>query len=95
MGDLIVFAVIGLLAGAAARTCCASRETQKVLGTMLLGLVGSVCGGLLTWALWPSVDGYLSFAALLTSFLGGVLVLVVGAIVSFARHSRAVRNFIP
>lgn len=76
MWDLVVFAVIGLLAGAAARLWYPGREPMKVLGTMLLGMVGAVLGGLLSWVIWPDVDGQFHAGALLTSLSGAVVVLV-------------------
>jgi uncharacterized membrane protein YeaQ/YmgE (transglycosylase-associated protein family) len=85
MWDLIVFALIGLLTGAASRVWYPGREPQRIVGTMLLGIVGSLLGGLVSWGLWPAVDGLLSAAALLISFLGAVLVIVVWAVVAYAR----------
>ena len=92
MWDLIVFAVIGLLAGAAARLLYPGREPMKIIGTMLLGLGGSMIGGLISWTMWPAVNGQLSFGAFLTSLLGAVFVLAVWAIVIFARRDKVARN---
>jgi uncharacterized membrane protein YeaQ/YmgE (transglycosylase-associated protein family) len=82
MWDLIVFAVIGLLTGAACRVCYTGREPRSILGTMLLG----VAGGLLSWGVWPAADGRLRAGALLTSLLGAVLVIVVSVVVAYARR---------
>jgi uncharacterized membrane protein YeaQ/YmgE (transglycosylase-associated protein family) len=95
MWDLVVFAVIGLLAGAAVRLLYPGREPLKVLGTLVVGLVGAVLGGLLSWAIWPAVEGQLSFGALLMSFLGAVLVLALVAIFAYARSISASRNRVP
>jgi uncharacterized membrane protein YeaQ/YmgE (transglycosylase-associated protein family) len=86
MSDLIVFAVIGLLAGAGARLWYPGREPVKVLGTLLLGMVGAVLGGLVSWALWPAVEGQLHYGALLTSLVGAGVVLVLWACVAYARN---------
>ncbi|MBI1904008.1 MAG: GlsB/YeaQ/YmgE family stress response membrane protein [Planctomycetia bacterium] len=91
MSSLSVFALIGLFAGAAARLWYRGREIKSVLGTMLLGTVGSVLGGLLSWAWWPVADGRLHAAALATSFVGSVIAIVVGSIV-VQRAARAPRN---
>jgi uncharacterized membrane protein YeaQ/YmgE (transglycosylase-associated protein family) len=85
MWDLIVFVVIGLLTGAAARVAYPGREPLRILGTMVLGTVGSLLGGLISWGLWPAVDGRLHTGALLTSLLGAVLVVVAWAVVAYAR----------
>jgi uncharacterized membrane protein YeaQ/YmgE (transglycosylase-associated protein family) len=95
MWDLVVFGVIGLLVGAAARVVYPGRETTKVLGTMVLGLIGSLIGGLISRATWPSVGEQLHFGALLTSLIGAVLALAAWAVVGFLRRSKAARNMIP
>jgi uncharacterized membrane protein YeaQ/YmgE (transglycosylase-associated protein family) len=95
MWDLVVFAVIGLLAGAAARLWYPGREPLKILGTLLLGMGGSLIGGLISWAIWPAVEGRLFVGALLTSLLGAVLGLVVGAIVIYMWRNKTVRELIP
>jgi len=84
--NLVVFALIGLFAGAAARLFYPGRQAGRILGTMALGMVGSLLGGLLSWAFWPEVDGQFSSGALLLSILGAVLVLVIWASVSYARR---------
>lgn len=92
MWDLIVFALIGLLAGAAARLGYPGREHRKVLATLLLGMAGSLLGGLLSWAMWPAVDGQLHLGALLTSLLGAVLVLVLWPCVAYVRSISGART---
>ena len=85
MWDLVVFSVIGLLAGATARLWYSGREPMKVMGTMLLGLTGAVLGGLLSWAIWPDIEGQIHAAALLTSLFGAILVLAGFACWAYAR----------
>jgi uncharacterized membrane protein YeaQ/YmgE (transglycosylase-associated protein family) len=86
MSDLLVFAVIGLLAGAAARLWYPGREPTHVLVTMLVGMVGAVLAGMISWAAWTGVDGQLHPGALLTSLVGAVLALGVWAVVSYGRR---------
>jgi uncharacterized membrane protein YeaQ/YmgE (transglycosylase-associated protein family) len=76
VSDLVIFALIGLFAGGAARLFYPGRQPMKILGTLVLGMVGSVLAGLLSWAVWPAVEGEIQSRALLVSFLGAVLVLV-------------------
>jgi uncharacterized membrane protein YeaQ/YmgE (transglycosylase-associated protein family) len=83
--NLVVFALIGLFAGAAARLFYPGRQPSRILGTMVLGMVGSLLGGLLSWSIWSEVDWQFSSGALLMSFLGAVLLLVAYASVSYAR----------
>jgi uncharacterized membrane protein YeaQ/YmgE (transglycosylase-associated protein family) len=95
MWDLIVFALIGLLTGAAARVWYPGREAQRILGTILLGMAGSLLGGLISWGVWPAVDGQLTAGALLTSLVGAVLVVVAWAVVAYARSISAGPNRVP
>jgi uncharacterized membrane protein YeaQ/YmgE (transglycosylase-associated protein family) len=78
--------VIGLLAGAAARLWYPGREPMQVLVTMLVGMVGAVLAGMISWAGWTATDGQLYPGALLTSLLGAVLALGVWALVSYGRR---------
>jgi uncharacterized membrane protein YeaQ/YmgE (transglycosylase-associated protein family) len=86
MLDLVVFAVIGLFTGAAARLAYPGQEPMKVLGTMLIGMVGALAGGLISWVFWPAVEGQFSTDSLLTSVLGAVFLLVVWAFVGYGRR---------
>jgi uncharacterized membrane protein YeaQ/YmgE (transglycosylase-associated protein family) len=83
--DLLVFGLIGLFVGAAARLFYPGRQPTRVLGTMVLGMVGSLAGGLIAWASAPAVDGQISMVALLMALVGAVLLLVVSASVAYAR----------
>jgi uncharacterized membrane protein YeaQ/YmgE (transglycosylase-associated protein family) len=91
MSDLLVFAVIGLLAGAAARLWYPGRQPFQILGTLLFGAVGAVLGGVLSWSIWPAVDGNLYSGALLMSLAGAALTLVVVAVVTYGRSISASR----
>jgi uncharacterized membrane protein YeaQ/YmgE (transglycosylase-associated protein family) len=84
--NLLVFGLIGLFAGGAARVFYPGRQPMRILATMVLGMVGSVLGGLLSWAFWPEVDGQFSSGALLMSVLGAVVVLVLWASVTYGRR---------
>lgn len=84
--NLVVFALIGLFAGGAARLFYPGRQAGRILGTLVLGMVGSVLGGLLSWAFWREVNGEFSSGALLMSIVGAIVVLVLWASVSYARR---------
>jgi uncharacterized membrane protein YeaQ/YmgE (transglycosylase-associated protein family) len=86
MWNLVIFALIGLFAGGAARLFYPGRQPMKILGTMVLGMIGSLLGGLLSWSFWPEVDGEFSSGALLMSVIGAVFGLVVWASVAYARR---------
>jgi uncharacterized membrane protein YeaQ/YmgE (transglycosylase-associated protein family) len=77
--NLVVFAVIGLFVGGAARLLYPGRQPLRILGTLVLGIAGALLGGLLSWMIWPVVEGEMQYGALLMSFLGAVLGLVLWA----------------
>jgi len=85
LSDLVIFAVIGLCAGGAARLFYPGRQPMKILGTLVLGMVGAVLAGMLSWAIWPVVEGEIQSLALLTSFLGAALLLVFWPVWAYAR----------
>ncbi len=85
LSDLVIFAVIGLFVGGAARLFYPGRQPVNILGTLALGMGGSVVAGLITWTIWPVVDGEIHCWALLVSLLGAVVGLVSWAGWSYAR----------
>jgi len=92
MLNLLVFAVIGLLAGAAARLLYPGRRPLRVLGTMLIGMGGALGGGILSWIYWPFEDGQFQSGNLIVSFLGAMVVLAFSAGVVYVRSLNGYRN---
>jgi len=86
--NLLVFAVIGLLTGAAARLLYPGRRSLHVLGTMLIGTIGAVIGGAISWSWWPVVDGEFHTGNLVLSMLGAMMVIVLWAGVAYKRSLR-------
>jgi uncharacterized membrane protein YeaQ/YmgE (transglycosylase-associated protein family) len=93
--NLVVFAVIGLVAGAAARVFYPGRQPTRILGTLVVGMAGSLLGGLLSWAFWPAVEGQFSSAVLLMSALGAVFVIALWAGVAYGRGISGYRTTSP
>ncbi len=77
MLSFIWWLIIGLIAGALARLIMPGRDAMGIIATMLLGIVGSVIGGLVSWAIWgaDTTEGGFRPAGLLLSILGAILVL--------------------
>lgn len=76
MLSFIWWLIIGLIAGAIARLIMPGRDPMSWLATMLLGIVGSILGGLISMAIWPNErSGGIPRASLLLSILGAILVL--------------------
>lgn len=74
---IIVWLIIGLIAGAVARLLVPGRDSMGWLGTLALGLIGSLVGGLLAVALTDKTLDEYSASGLLGSILGGVVALIV------------------
>ncbi len=92
MWNLVVFAVIGLLAGAAARLLFPGREPMRVLATMALGATGGLIGGVISWANWPDVHDQFQSGNLIVSALGAFVAIAAGAGLSYARGIRGYRT---
>ena len=79
MLSFIWWLIIGLIAGAIARLIMPGRDAMSWVATMLLGIVGSVVGGLISWAIWGADNtrtgsGFLP-AGLILSIIGAIVVL--------------------
>jgi len=70
--------VIGLITGALARAIMPGRDSMGCLTTALLGIGGSIVGGLIGSALWPVVgqEGFTNSHRLLHFLLA-----VIGAVI--------------
>lgn len=75
MFSFIWMLVIGLIAGALARLIMPGRDAMSLLATMLLGIAGSILGGLVSWAIWGADDTGFRPAGLLLSLIGAIVVL--------------------
>ena len=69
--------IIGLIAGALARLIMPGRDPMGIIATILLGIVGSILGGLVSWAIWGAETAGEGFrpAGLLLSIIGAIVVL--------------------
>lgn len=79
MENFIMFAVIGLLAGTAGRMFYPGREPRRILGTLVLGMVGALAGGTISYFYWPMVEGQFQTGNLVVSVVGAMLAIVLGA----------------
>ncbi len=75
MLSFIWWLIIGLIAGALARLIMPGRDPMGIIATILLGIVGSIVGGLVSWAIWGADDGRFRPGGIILSILGAILVL--------------------
>jgi uncharacterized membrane protein YeaQ/YmgE (transglycosylase-associated protein family) len=75
MLGFIWWLIIGLIAGALARLIMPGRDPMGVIATILLGIVGSILGGLVSWAIWGSDTTGFRPGGLILSILGAIIVL--------------------
>lgn len=75
MMGFIWWLIIGLIAGALARLVMPGRDPMGIIATILLGIVGSILGGLVSMAIWRNSANGFQPAGLLLSILGAIIVL--------------------
>jgi uncharacterized membrane protein YeaQ/YmgE (transglycosylase-associated protein family) len=73
---IIVFLIVGLIAGFIARALVPGPDPMGWLGTMILGIVGSFVGGTLA-ALVFGGNLDLSASGLIGSIIGAIIVLLI------------------
>ncbi|WP_375406283.1 GlsB/YeaQ/YmgE family stress response membrane protein [uncultured Amnibacterium sp.] len=76
--SIIIFLVVGIIAGFIARAVVPGRQNMGILATLILGVVGSFIGGLILSFL-PGGEPFPSFnpAGLIGSIIGAIVVLLV------------------
>jgi uncharacterized membrane protein YeaQ/YmgE (transglycosylase-associated protein family) len=77
MLSFVWWLVIGLIAGALARLIMPGRDAMSLLATIVLGIAGSILGGLVSWAIWGVSEQGFQPAGLLLSLVGAVILLAV------------------
>ena len=74
---ILVWLLVGLIAGALARLLVPGKDPMGWLGTLILGLVGSLVGGFL---------GNLIFGGELDVSAAGIIGSVIGAIIALLAY---------
>lgn len=75
LGSIISWAVFGLIVGLIARAIYPGRQSLGFLGTMILGIVGSVLGGYISYIFgFRSEAGAFSGGGWIMSIIGAMLV---------------------
>jgi uncharacterized membrane protein YeaQ/YmgE (transglycosylase-associated protein family) len=77
--DLIGWALFGLIAGAIARFLHPGYDRMGILGTMMLGILGSLAGGGIAYALRLGTYPYRP-AGWIMSIVGAIVLLWLGVL---------------
>ncbi len=69
--------IVGLVAGALARLIMPGKDPMGLLATIVMGIIGSILGGLLSTLIWGTEESGFRPGGLLLSVLGAILLLWV------------------
>ncbi|HUE73280.1 MAG TPA: GlsB/YeaQ/YmgE family stress response membrane protein [Pirellulaceae bacterium] len=83
IGSIISWVVFGLVIGLIARFLYPGRQPMGLLTTMVLGIVGSLVGGFISWGLgFRPEEGAFRGAGWIMSILGALIVVWVSLYLS-------------
>lgn len=71
--SIIVWIIVGIVAGALARLLVPGRDPMGFVGTLVLGLAGSLIGGFLARALFGDNDG----VGIIGATIGAIILLLI------------------
>jgi uncharacterized membrane protein YeaQ/YmgE (transglycosylase-associated protein family) len=77
MLSFIWWLIIGLVVGALARFILPGKDTMSWIATLLLGVAGSILGGLVSWAIWGTDETGFRPAGFVFSLIGAIILLLV------------------
>jgi uncharacterized membrane protein YeaQ/YmgE (transglycosylase-associated protein family) len=79
IGAILVWAVFGLIVGFVARALYPGRQSMGLAMTMVLGIVGSMVGGFISWAINGGPErGVFDGAGWIMSIVGAMIVVWAG-----------------
>ncbi len=87
IGSIIGWILFGLVAGAIARLLHPGKDSMGWVGTLLLGVVGSLVGGGVAWMLRLGTSPY-EPAGWILSIIGAIVLLAFGFFGANARRPR-------
>jgi uncharacterized membrane protein YeaQ/YmgE (transglycosylase-associated protein family) len=86
---VIAWIVFGLIVGLVARAVVPGRQSMGFVMTTLLGVAGSLAGGLVATALAGGADAGLRTSGFVGSVVGAIVLLIVAGMVTAPRKRTA------
>ncbi len=74
---IIWWIILGLVVGLLARLILPGKDPMGWLATIVLGIAGSLVGGLISGLLWSRADGQFHPGGILLSLVGAILLLLI------------------
>jgi uncharacterized membrane protein YeaQ/YmgE (transglycosylase-associated protein family) len=74
---ILGWALFGLIIGAIARFLVPGKQPMSWLMTCLLGIIGSLVGGGISWLIWGNPEGTYSPGGWIMSTVGAIIVLLI------------------
>ena len=92
LGLIITILIVGAIAGFVARLLVPGKQDLSVGATIVLGIVGSLVGGLLGYVLFhkDADDGLFQPSGLIGSIIGAVIALVIWQMSQNRNHTARV-----
>ena len=76
---IIGWLLFGLIVGAIARFLVPGKQPMSLLMTALLGIVGSLLGGGISWLIWGNPEGTYNPGGWIMSIVGAIVVVLIYA----------------
>jgi uncharacterized membrane protein YeaQ/YmgE (transglycosylase-associated protein family) len=77
LGNLIAWALLGLLSGAIARAIYPGNQNLGFFGTMVLGIIGAFVGGFLYSLIGGGIATTFSIPSVIVAVLGAIIALFI------------------
>ncbi|MGC4007276.1 MAG: GlsB/YeaQ/YmgE family stress response membrane protein [Pirellulales bacterium] len=83
MLNILSWMLFGLVVGAISRLLYPGRQPMGIFATMVLGIIGSLVGGAISYAFgYDPMDGFLQGSGWIMSIIGSLIVVWTGLFVS-------------
>ena len=86
---IIAWIVFGFIVGLIARALVPGKQGMGFIMTTLLGVAGSIIGGVVASAIWGGSASRFEPSGFIGSLIGAILLLVIAGMVMGRRHSGA------